>query len=247
MDIPTEPKPRKPRLPLLVAALVLAGGLGAFAYLASDGDGGSAGPPSTATSTSTSESSTTTTGPDTTTAVWPFVTSSTRYDDAIAAARGFATDFVGFSAPVVGEFMQGDSRSGEVEIRPRANGPVTTVFVRQLGPDDRWWVLGAVTAGLQLAEPEALATVSSPVRLQGMSTAFEATVGVEIRQDDSRTPLATGFVMGGSMGEMGPFDSTFTFGRPGAPSGAVMLFTESMENGQIWEASVVRIHFGDAG
>lgn len=49
--------------------------------------------------------------------------------------------------------------------------------------------------------------------------------------------------MGGSMGDMGPFDSTLSFSTPSAPYGAIVLSTESMENGQVWEASVVRVHF----
>jgi hypothetical protein len=185
-----------------------------------------------------------TTPPDTSTAVWPFVSSGTRYTDPVAAARGFAVDFVGFVNPVVGEFQAGDARSGEVEIRPNATGPVTTVFVRQLSGSDTWWVLGAATANIQLDLPPALAVISSPVGLIGTSTAFEANVSVEIREDGNRTPLGTGFVMGGSMGQMGPFEGAVEFSAPTAKYGAIVLYTMSMENGQVWEVSVVRVQFG---
>jgi len=47
--------------------------------------------------------------------------------------------------------------------------------------------------------------------------------------------------MGGSMGEMAPFDGTVSFDSPTATYGAIVLYTRSMENGAIWEASVVRI------
>jgi hypothetical protein len=153
-------------------------------------------------------------------------------------------DFVGFVNPVVGEFQAGDARSGEVEIRPNATGPVTTVFVRQLSGSDTWWVLGAATANIQLDLPPALAVISSPVGLIGTSTAFEANVSVEIREDGNRTPLGTGFVMGGSMGQMGPFEGAVEFSAPTAKYGAIVLYTMSMENGQVWEVSVVRVQFG---
>ncbi len=180
---------------------------------------------------------------DTSTAVWPTVASGIQYTDPVAAARGFAEDFVGFTDPIVGAFQQGDSRSGEVEVRANATGPVTTVFVRQLSGRDDWWVLGAATANIRLDEPTALAEVSSPVRLQGTSTAFEANVSVDIRQDGSDVSIGQGFVMGGSMGELGPFDGTVSFDPPAAVYGAIVLYTRSMENGAVWEASVVRIRF----
>jgi hypothetical protein len=184
------------------------------------------------------------TPPDTSTAVWPYASSGTRYTDPVAAARGFAVDFVGFVNPVVGEFQAGDSRSGEVEIRPDATGPVTTVLVRQLSGSDTWWVLGAVTANIQVEQPTALAVIVSPVLLTGTSTAFEANVTVEVREDGNRTPLGQGFVMGGSMGEMGPFEGTMAFATPTAQYGAIVLYTVSMADGHVWEASVLRVQFG---
>ena len=183
---------------------------------------------------------------DTSTAVWPTSDSTTRYDDPVEVATAFATDYIGFVDPVVGAFQQGDSRSGEVEVKPASDGPVTTILVRQLGTGDSWWVLGAATAGIQLSEPAALATISSPVQLAGTSTAFEATVQSEVRQDGDDAALGEGFVMGGSMGEMGPFDAMLAFTQPTAAYGAVMLSTLSMENGQVWEATVIRVQFASA-
>lgn len=87
--------------------------------------------PTESTPTSTTEATV-----DTSTAVWPFVSGTTRYTDPVSAARGFAADFVGFTDPVVGDFRQGDSRSGEVPVQAKASAPVTTVLVRKLG--DSW-------------------------------------------------------------------------------------------------------------
>ena len=170
----------------------------------------------------------------------------TRYSDPVAAAGGFAVDFVGFTNPVIGSFRAGDARSGEVDVRG-AGGLVTTVLVRQLGTDGTWWVLGAGSANIQLRLPVALAPISSPVHLQGSSRAFEGTVQTEVRQDGAAEPLGRGFVTGGSGSELGPFDGMLEFTRPSAASGAVVLFTVSMENGHVAEATVLRVHFAATG
>ena len=56
-------------------------------------------------------------------AIWPWVDSDTRYADPVEAASGFAVDVLGFTDPIVGEFLPGDSRSGEVEVRPSDPDP----------------------------------------------------------------------------------------------------------------------------
>ncbi|MGZ6885666.1 MAG: Gmad2 immunoglobulin-like domain-containing protein [Acidimicrobiia bacterium] len=177
------------------------------------------------------------------TAVWPFAASRTRYSDPAAAARAFAVTYLGFVDPVVGRFRQGDSRSGEIVIKPMSSGPETTVTVRKLAPDETWWVLAASTPNLQLASPTATESVTSPVTLSGTSTAFEGTVSVEIRQDGTLTPLTTGFVTGGANGQIGPFSKAITFPTPTADGGSVVLKTFGTENNVLWEASVVRLRF----
>jgi len=213
-----------------------------------DGAVSTAGPNSSSvttagTTTSAGDSTTASSVPATATAIWPFGSSTTRYGDPVQAATGFAVQYLGFVDPVLGTFMQGDSRSGEVAVRATTAGPVTTVIVRRLAPDDTWFVLGASSPHLQLTSPEWNAPVSSPVTVAGRSTAFEATVDVEIRQDGSLIPLATGIVMGGANGEMGPFSKAFPFGRPVASSGAIVLKTMSAQDGHIAEATVVRVRF----
>jgi hypothetical protein len=248
-DDDTSPgEPRRRGLLLGVGALVAVVAVAVVVYLVTRDDGSrpTAVTSTTPTTTTPTTSTTTAAGPtslpvDTSTAVWPFVSSATRYADPASAASGFATDYLGFTRPVVGEFRQGDARSGEVPLQSKATGPVTTVLVRQLG--DSWWVLGASTPNIQLTSPAASATISSPVRLQGTSTAFEATVNTEVRADGSTQPVGTGIVMGGANGEMGPFDDTTTFDRPRASAGALVLFTRSAEDGSITEATVVRVKF----
>ena len=208
---------------------------------------GSGAAPTTSGSPTTAAGGTTSTTAQTETetqiAVWPFATSAIRYRDPAAAAREFAMTYLGFVSPVVGTFRPGDSRSGEVPIRTRPSGPETTVLVRQLGADDSWSVLGASTPNLQLESPAWNTAITSPVTLSGQSTAFEANINIEIRQDGTLTPLASTTAMGGANGEMGPFSTTVTFSPPSSPAGAIILLTRSAEDGSISEASVLRIRF----
>ncbi len=198
-----------------------------------------AGDEVSSTSTTVGSTGSSVTSPSTsdlTVAVFPNPSGTTRFDDPAAAAKAFATDYVGFVGPEVGAVS-----ATTVEIRPDPQGPVTLVQVQQL--DGSWWVTGATTANILVASPTPLATITSPVALSGTSTAFEATVQTQVREDGSTTPIGTGYVMGGSMGDMGPFTGSLDFTEPSTPAGAVILSTSSMENGEVWEATVVRVRF----
>jgi hypothetical protein len=161
----------------------------------------------------------------------------------MAAATSFAVDLVGFTDPVVGAFQQGDSRSGEIEVRPLEDGPVTTVLVRQVADDDSWWVIGAVSENIEVDEPAPQQAIDDPVRLTGRARAFEGNVGVRIFADGSADPVGTGFVTGSGDGTLGPFDDEVRFDAAGARWGLVVFATDSAEDGRIWEATVVRVGF----
>jgi immunoglobulin-like protein involved in spore germination len=180
--------------------------------------------------------------------VWPTVASGVRYKTPVAAARAFALEYLHFVDPIIGQFQQGDARSGEVPIRTtvenKSLGPTTTVIVRQM--DGAWWVLGSATPNIKLTQPAALATISSPVQLRGTSTAFEATVNVSIRQDNVAKSMVDGIVMGGSNGQMGPFNGSFTFAKPTSSDGAIVLYTISAANGNVAEATVIRVRLSPA-
>jgi hypothetical protein len=130
-------------------------------------------------------------------------------------------------------------------VQAAANGPVTTVLVRQLGDDGTWSVLGAATGQIVPTAPAPGTAITSPVQLAGTSTAFEGTVQVAVHPRAAGDPLGTGFVTGGSMGEMGPFDSTLEFAAPTTADGAVVFTTVSMEDGRVWEAAVVPVSFAE--
>jgi hypothetical protein len=85
--------------------------------------------------------------------------------------------------------------------------------------------------------------VSSPTQLRGRSTAYEAVVDVEIRQDGSLKPLSRATVMGGSMGVMGPFAKSITFAHPSKGGGAIVFQDLSAKDGSVVVASVVRVLF----
>jgi len=179
---------------------------------------------------------------DASTAVFPDASGAIRYDDPVDAARRFAVDFVGFTDPLVGEFLQGDARSGEVEVRATTAGPVTTVFVRQLGPDGTWWVLGAATGNIATDAPGPGEAISSPVTVSGNALTFEGIVNVEIRQDGARQPIGTGVVTGGG-DVLRPFSGQIDYSTPTARYGAVVMFTRSAEDDRVREAAVLRVSF----
>jgi hypothetical protein len=202
-------------------------------------------PTTEAPTTTTPTTSTVVTPPpvDTTTAVFPYASGSVRYHDPLAAARGFAVDFAGFTQPVLGAFQQGDTRSGEVEIRPTADGPVTVVFVRQLGADDSWWVLGAVTEGLNPVRPEMDDAITSPVTVTGTAVGYEGQVKVQVLQDGSTTPLGSGYVTGSGSPPAGPFRGQVTFDPPTEDRGAMVFTTGSGRDGGTWTVAAYRIRF----
>ena len=213
-----------------------------FRSLAACGDSDSTDGGSTSSSTrrTTTSSSSTTVPVDTTTAVFPVGAST--YETPVEVAAAFATQYVGFTDAIVGAFEPGDARSGEVPVRTTDGGVVTTVILRQLD-GVHWWVLGASSPNLVLESPTAGTAITSPVTLRGRSTAFEAQIRTEVRQDGAQPPIGEGTAMGGSMGEMGPFTDVLSFTAPSAPRGAIMLSTRSMKDGTIAEATVVRIAF----
>jgi hypothetical protein len=252
--IPPAPPPRDRRWWAVVAAAAAVLVAAIALVVVSDDDQpstapttGTTAPPATPTSgpsSATTATSVTTPPPtvDRSTAIWPFG-SGERYTDPVDAAAAFATDYLAFRDPVVGELLQGDARSGEVEIRPSERGPVTTVLVRQLSGEDTWSVLGAVAADIEVTAPEAGAEVRSPVDVAGRALAFEGHVAVEVRQDGDAGPIGAGFVTGGG-DELRPFEGTIAFDPPTERYGALVFLSKSAEDGRTWQAAAVRVRLG---
>ena len=205
------------------------------------------------TTTTTTEDTTTTTEDTTTTTtagfqtvdpavpVFPDPTTSQRFDAPEAAALAFITDFVGFTNPVMGEFAQGDNRSGEIEARPFADGAPTVVLLRQL-EDDTWFVIGATTDSIRLESPSGGDTISSPQALAGMAYAFEGTVNVRMYVDGTQEPVGETFVTGRGDGVLGDFEGTLEFTNPAAAThGSLVLTSEGGEDGAPIAAQVIRV------
>lgn len=176
-------------------------------------------------------------------AVFPDPSTSQRFDDPVAVARAFATDLVGFTSPVMGEFAQGDSRSGEVEVRGFPEGAPTVVLVRQL-EDDTWFVIGAETDSIRLAAPATGDTISSPEPLTGMAYAFEGQVNIRLYADGTQEPIGETFVTGRGDGVLGDFTGEVTFTNDaGSTYGVLILTSGGGADGAPIFASAIRVRF----
>lgn len=114
--------------------------------------------------------------------------------------------------PTLGEFRQGDSRSGEIDVFSPGEGDSGTrvlrgtLVLRQLGPDDGWFVIGAASDPQQITVPEALATVpAGPVTVEGAGRGFEATLIVSAILPGQAQPLAEVVAQGGAFADPEPF------------------------------------------
>ncbi len=204
-------------------------------------------PESTSSSSSTTSEATTTTAPfapevDPFGVAYPSPTTSQRFESPESAATSYAREVLGFTELVMGEFMEGDSRSGEVPISDREDGPETTVLVR-LMDDDTWYVLGSVTDDIVVDTPAAGDPIASPFATDGEALAFEGTVDVFVRTQADPMPIGEGFVMGNGVPPAGPFEGSIEFTPPsdqtpatGTP-GIVVYRELSAEDGHVTKAT----------
>jgi hypothetical protein len=143
-------------------------------------------------------------------AIWPaadvvFTTPQDAAADFVAAAMG--------TGPVLGEFMSGDARSGEIEVfaadesgQPLSN-PRSVLLLRQLGPDSGWFVTAAISASVSIDAPEARSTVPvGIVTVAGLGTGFEANLGIRaFLAGDATVIFDETFTMAGNLGELLPY------------------------------------------
>lgn len=144
-------------------------------------------------------------------AVWP--AADTVLTTPGAAATAFVETAIGVPAQL-GEFMAGDSRSGEIELLFAGESGATpvvrgTLLLRMLGPDDAWFVIGAVSDGVVIDAPGSGATVpAGMVEITGSARGFEGTVIVEVFRPGQAQPLYRQVAQGGSMADLAPFTAT---------------------------------------
>lgn len=199
--------------------------------------GGSTTTASTSATTAESTTSTTmpsTTMPSTTTtldvvtleqpAIWPAP------DEVFTTPEAAAADFVSSVLgvpPELGEFQQGDSRSGEIEVfsLPESGGVAVVrglLLMRQLGPDNGWFVLAAINEFNTITSPVSMAQVAAgSVTVAGAARGFEGAVVVEAFVAGSPVLLDQQFTQGGSQAEPAPYSVTLDL--TGAPAGQTVL------------------------
>lgn len=142
------------------------------------------------------------------------------------AATAFADAVLGVQV-AAGEFRQGDSRSGEVDLLFAGEDGSreivrSTALVRRLGPDDGWYVIAAINPNATISTPEALAEVpSGPLTVEGSARGFEATVIVSAyvlsAPGDRIDQVVT---QGGALADPEPY--AVTLDLTGVPSGTVV-------------------------
>jgi hypothetical protein len=151
----------------------------------------------------------------------------------------------------VSDGVAGETESGSavVDVRARERTRmVTHVQLRQLGTDGPWTVIGSLADNIHVSMPEPMQVVGSTIALAGSSTAFEATVNVEVREvgDGTGEHLGETIVMGGGGGELEPFTGEVTIEASHQAAGAVIFKTLSAEDGAVMEATVVRVQLEQA-
>ena len=117
-------------------------------------------------------------------AVWPAP------DVVFTTPEAAASDFIDQVLrvePLFGPFQWGDSRSGELQVLtplddedPATSRPAgVTLMLRQLGPEDGWFVIAAASDGVSIDAPQARSTIPpEPVEVTGQGRGFEGTVVV---------------------------------------------------------------------
>lgn len=229
---------------LAVAGVAAAAVLGVVALVVTGDDDAPVATESTTTSTppTTEDATTTTEAPfasevDPYGVAYPAPGTSQRFDSPESAAAGYARDVLGFTELVVGEFRQGDSRSGEVLISDREGGPETIVIVR-LMEDDTWFVLASQTEDIVVDGPSAGDDVASPFETTGEALAFEGTVDVVVRTQDDPQLIGEGFVTGSGTPPAAPFEGSIEFDPPSADTPGIVIYRElSAEDGHVVRAT----------
>jgi hypothetical protein len=131
---------------------------------------------------------------------------------------------------VLGAFQAGDARSGEIEVFATEDGvnavgqASSTLIMRQLGPDEGWFVLAAVSSLATIDVPSSGATVAAvPLDVSGVATGFEATIVVTAYTVGATDPpLDSQVVMAGTFGDPQPYATSLDLGAA-TPGDTIVL------------------------
>lgn len=177
--------------------------------------------PSSTTPSST-DTSTTVAPPLEQPAIWP--AAGGYFDRPELAAADFVVRVLGVP-PTLGQFMAGDSRSGEIEVLS-PGGSLTgrgVLFMRQLGPQGGWFVTAIGNDVAAVASPLQGDTVAAgPLTVQGTGYGFEAAISVSAYVAGNPVPLDTVSTQAGSMEAPGEFTVTLDLSAA-LPGDTVMI------------------------
>ena len=160
-------------------------------------------------------------------AIWPTA------DVVFTTPEQAALDFLAAAfvpGPVIGPFAAGDARSGEFEVfaSDEAGAPIGTpravLLVRQLGPDDGWFVLAAASDFATVTTPASRAVVEpGAVTVEGVARGFEATIVVSaFVVGDAATLLDNQVTMAGNFDQALPYSVTLDLSAA-SPGDVVVL------------------------
>lgn len=143
-------------------------------------------------------------------AIWP--AADVVFDTPEEAAGDFVTHALGVD-PVLGDFQQGDLRSGEIEVLSPGEGDSAVrvsrglLLLRQLGPDNGWFVIAAVNDEASITSPESGALVpAESLTVKGVGHGFEATIVVSaFVAGDAQRELDLQVTQAGTMEAAGPY------------------------------------------
>jgi hypothetical protein len=141
--------------------------------------------------------------------IWP------AFGEGTATPEEAAASFIAAAfdpGPELGAFQAGDQRSGEIDVFAteapgQPVGPARmTLLLRQLAPDDAWYVIGVTSGSMSIEAPASGDTVpAGPITVDGAGVGFEATVIVEA------ISVATGAVIDQQVAMAGNFDGPEPF------------------------------------
>ena len=142
-------------------------------------------------------------------AIWPSA------DVVFASPEAVAEDFVlkVFGVPpTLGQFRQADARSGEIEVLSAGEGGGSRVLrsllvLRQLGPDDGWFIVAAINENVSIASLTAGQRLpAGPVTVAGRARGFEAHVVVScLLPGRAQAPVDQEVTQGGALAEPQPY------------------------------------------
>ncbi|MFZ9628047.1 MAG: Gmad2 immunoglobulin-like domain-containing protein [Ilumatobacteraceae bacterium] len=162
----------------------------------------------TSPSTSTEPTDSTVPPPLEQPAIWP--ASGVVFDDPEMAAADFVVHVLGVP-PVLGPFMPGDSRSGEIELQSPGGSSSGrgTLLLRQLGPASGWFVTAIANDVAAVTLPAQGDVVPrGALTVEGMAYGFEASVSIAVYLAGEGVALDQVTTQAGSMESPGVFSVT---------------------------------------